>query len=131
MKIIADANTFLAVALNEPEKTQIIKLTTGHELIAPEVLPYEIGNALTAIMKRHLLNPDEVTEAWNNTQLIQVELRRTNIREALKIASKFNIYAYDAYYLECASNLKLPLMTLDRRLMEVAREIQIKTIEVL
>lgn len=82
-------------------------------------------------MKRHLLNPDEVTEAWDNTQLIQVELRRTNIREALKIASKFNIYAYDAYYLECASNLKLPLMTLDRRLMEVARKIQIKIIEVL
>ncbi len=50
MKIVVDTNTFLAVALNEPEKPEIIKLTVGHQLI-PEVLPFEIGNVLTA-MKR-------------------------------------------------------------------------------
>ena len=130
MKIVADTNTFLAVALNEPEKSQIIKLTTGHELIAPEVLPFEIGNALTAIMKRHLLKADEVSTVWDRTQLIQVELCRTNIQVALEIAANFDIYAYDAYFLECASNLKLPLLTLDRRLKEVAVKNQIKTIEV-
>ena len=34
MKIIADTNTFIAVALNEPEKGKIIGLTEGHDLIA-------------------------------------------------------------------------------------------------
>ena len=52
MKIIADTNTFIAVALNEPEKDKIIRLTEGHDLIAPDVLPFEIGNALTAMMKK-------------------------------------------------------------------------------
>jgi hypothetical protein len=47
MKIIADTNTFLAVALNEPEKSEIIRLTMNHELIAPAILPFEIGKALT------------------------------------------------------------------------------------
>lgn len=130
MKIVADTNTFLAVALNEPEKSQIIKLTSGYELVAPEVLPFEIGNALTAIMKRRLLDADEVTTAWDRTQLIEVELYRSDIRVALEIASNLNIYAYDAYFLECAFNLKLPLLTLDRRLREIAVENQIKTIEV-
>ena len=37
----------------------------------------------------------------------------THIKSALKIATKFNIYAYDAYFLECADNLRIPLLTLD------------------
>ncbi len=51
MKTMADTNTSIAVALNEPEKDRIIRLAEGHDLIAPDVLPFEIGNALTAMMK--------------------------------------------------------------------------------
>ena len=58
MKIIADTNTFIAVALNEPEKDRIIRLTEGHDLIAPDVLPFEVGNALTAMMKKNALKID-------------------------------------------------------------------------
>jgi predicted nucleic acid-binding protein len=130
MKIVADTNTFLAVALNEPEKPEIIRLTTGHQLIAPEVLPFEIGNALTAMMKRHILDVEEVTSGWDSSLSIQVELYRTNIREALELATKFNIYAYDAYFLECATNLNLPLLTLDRQLRNIAIENGTKIIEV-
>jgi len=39
---------------------------------------------------------------WDATQQIPVDLRSINIREALKIASQFNIYAYAAYFLVCA-----------------------------
>ena len=52
MDIIADTNIFLAIALNEPEKEQIIQLTSGVNIIAPEILPYEIGNAFSAMIKR-------------------------------------------------------------------------------
>ncbi len=54
MKIIADTNAFLAVALYEPEKPQIVRLTAGHKLISPDVLLFEIGNASTAMMKKCL-----------------------------------------------------------------------------
>ncbi len=64
MKIVADTNTFIAVALNEPERIRIIELTEGHELIAPDVLPFEIGNALTAMMKKNTLAKEEVLSAW-------------------------------------------------------------------
>lgn len=66
MKIIADTNTFLAVVLNEPEKSEIIRLTTGYDLVAPLILPFEIGNALSAMLKRRRLNSDEVLSAWNS-----------------------------------------------------------------
>jgi len=129
MKIIADTNTFIAVALNEPEKDLIIQLTEGCELVAPEVLPFEIGNALTVMMKKSVLQADEVASSWEIVQHIPVDLRHIDIKSALKIATKFNIYAYDAYFLECAGSLRSPLLTLDRGMKMIAREIGITILE--
>ena len=125
MKIIADTNTFIAVALNEPEKGRIIRLTEGHDLIAPDVLPFEIGNALTAMMKKKALKKRDVTSAWEVVQQIPVDLRNTDMKTALKIATKFNIYAYDAYFLHCADNLRSPLLTLDSGMARIAKEMGI------
>jgi predicted nucleic acid-binding protein len=129
MKIISDTNTFIAVALNEPEKGKIIGLTEGHDLIAPDVLPFEIGNALTAMMKKNTLKKEEVASAWDIVQQIPVDLRQTDIKSALKIATQFNIYAYDAYFLECANILRSPLFTLDLGMKRVAHEIGIIILE--
>ena len=129
MKIIADTNTFIAVALNEPEKDKIIGLTEGHDLIAPDVLPFEIGNALTAMMKKNALKKEEVATAWEIVQQIPVDLRHTDIKSALSIAIKFNLHAYDAYFLECAENLRSPLLTLDIGMQKVARQIGISVLE--
>ena len=130
MKIIADTNTFLAVTLYEPERDEIIRLTLGHELVAPDVLPFEIGNALSALLKRHRLSPKELINVWDATQGIPVDLRRIDIRKALEIASQFNIYAYDAYFLTCAVSLQSPLITLDRRMRKVAKNLGIRILEV-
>jgi predicted nucleic acid-binding protein len=116
MKIVADTNTFIAVALNEPEKNMIIRLTKGCDLVAPEVLPFEIGNALTAMMKRNILETSQVISAWEIVQHIPVELRGIDIKSALEMATQFKMYAYDAYFLECATRLRSPFLTLDRRL---------------
>ena len=129
MKIIADTNTFIAVALNEPEKDKIIQLTEGHDLIAPDVLPFEIGNTLTAMMKKNALKKEEVESAWEIVQEIPVDLRPTDISSALQIAIKFNIYAYDAYFLTCAQNLRSPLLTLDLGMQRVARKMGIPILE--
>ena len=95
MKIIADTNTFLAVTLYEPERDEIIRLTSGHDLVAPDVLPFEIGNALSAMLKRGRLTSNELLRVWDAVRQIPVDLRSIDIRHALKLASKFNIYAYD------------------------------------
>jgi len=130
MKIIADTNTFLAVTLYEPERDTIIKLTIGHDLVAPDILPFEIGNALSAMLKRRRIEPENLLPVWDSTQQIPVDLRSVNIREALKIASQFNIDAYDAYFLVCAISLNSPLITIDRRMLEVAQSLGIHIMEV-
>ena len=40
------------------------------------------------------------------------------------------MYAYDAYYLECASKMRAPLLTLDRKLRKAAETIGIQAPEV-
>jgi predicted nucleic acid-binding protein len=129
MRIIADTNTFLAVALEEHEKEKIIALTIDQELIAPDVLPFEIGNALSALVKRKRLTEKEALSAWKATQAIQVDLRGVNVEKALAIAFENNIYAYDAYFIECATHLRCPLLTLDRRLQTIAQNHGVKILE--
>lgn len=127
--VVADTNIFLAVALNEPEKADIVRLTLGRVLVAPDVLPYELGNALTAMMRKRFLESDQVAVAWGEIQRIPVELRRIDIRRALELAGRFNIYAYDAYFLDCARSCRCPLLTLDRGMRSVAREAGITLLE--
>ncbi len=129
MKIVTDTNVFIAVALDEPEKPRVIDITSGCELLAPEVLPFEIGNALTALMRKRLLDPDEIESAWAAAQAIPVELCALDIREALRIASRLKIYAYDAYFIECALKSRSPLLTLDRGLKAVAGGLGIRILE--
>lgn len=129
MKIISDTNIFLAVVLNEPEKDRIIQLTSGADVVAPEILPYEIGNALSAMYKRKQITNKEALSAQRATGNISVRLVAIDIQEALRLAIEFNIYAYDAYFLQCAKSLSSPLITLDNRMKQVAAELNIDLLE--
>ncbi len=131
MKIVADTNTFLAVALDEPEKQALIRATAGHALVAPAVLPYEIGNALSALARRKIITDTQLTGIWDAAELIPVELAAVDVRAALLLAAHFGLYAYDAYFLQCAQDTKCPLLTLDRKLQQVAEELNIKLVRLL
>lgn len=129
MMILADTNTFLAVALDEPEKPRLLEVTQGAQLVAPAVLPYEIGNALSALVKRGRLDAGEATAVWRVVQHIPVELVNVDVAASVRLAAEQDIYAYDAYFLQCAVQLKHPLLTLDRNMMRVAKALKIKLVE--
>ena len=129
MNIITDTNIFLTVVLEESQKERIIQLTTGCNAISPEILPYEIGNALSAMIKRKKLSKDEALQVQKKIETIPVRLIAVDIYEALKIAIDNNIYAYDAYFLQCAKSLSCPLLTLDKNMKIVAKKIGISVVE--
>lgn len=129
MMILADTNTFLAVALDEPEKAWLLEATKGAELAAPAVLPYEVGNALSALVKRGRLDADHAAAAWRVVQRIPVDWVDVDIAASLLLAAKQGIYAYDAYFLQCAVQLRCPLLTLDRTMMRVAKALKIQLVE--
>jgi len=129
MEIVADASAFLAVVLNESDRDWIIHKTTGRSIISPEVLPYEVGNALLAVKRKGRLNDREILRAFDLSQRIAVRLVSVKIHDAMKIALRFNIYAYDAYYLQCCIENKLPLISLDDRMCDIAGSLGIKVVE--
>ena len=48
----------------------------------------------------------------------------------LKLSKNTKMYAYDAYFLDCAIRYKAPLLTLDQNLKMAALSINIETLEV-
>jgi len=110
-------------------REDIIQLTSKSDAIAPEILPYEIGNALSAMVKRNKLTKDEALAAFEGANSIPVRLVSVDIRQAVKLAVEHNIYAYDAYFLQCAKQLSCPLITLDKRMRQVAYDLKIEVVE--
>ena len=129
MNIVADTNIFLSVVLNEPEKSRIIEQSRDCTLLSPEILLYEIGNALSAIVKRRRLTKSEALKALELVQTIPVRLVQTDVSKSLDLAIRFGIYAYDAYFLQCALSLSCPLLTLDKKMQEVAKQLSIVVME--
>ena len=121
MKLVVDTSALLAVVLNEPQRSAIIAAATGCDIIAPAVLPYEVGNALTSLRKRKVLKDSEVFEAWTSYSLLPIDLRAIDIPAALALAAKHNVYAYDAYVVQAALQHRCALLTLDKRMTAVAQ----------
>ncbi len=128
MEVVVDASAFLSVVLDEVDRKWVIEKTSGCALVAPEILPYEIANALTAMKKRRRLTDREALKAFNISQSIPVRFVPIRIYDALKIALRLNIYAYDAFYVQCCLETKLPLVSLDARMGEVAKSLSIKVV---
>jgi len=55
--------------LNDQHKTEIINLTKGYDLQAPETLNAEIGNALSAMFKRERLTLSQAEEVLKQFNL--------------------------------------------------------------
>ena len=126
MNVLIDASALMPVLIDEPEKGVIIHTTKNCELLAPSILPYEIGNALTRLKRRQILTEKKLLAVYNDFKKIPLRLLEVDIENALKIACKYTIYAYDAYYLEIAYMLNLPLLTLDGPMKKIALDLGLK-----
>jgi predicted nucleic acid-binding protein len=119
--ILVDASAVLAVILEEPEKAAILEVTAGCEAKAPGCLRWEIGNAFSAMVKRGRLTDHESLAALRIFETIPVQEVYVNLGDALALAMRQHIYAYDAYYLMAAKNHRVALLTLDSGMSDVAR----------
>jgi predicted nucleic acid-binding protein len=129
MKVLLDASAIMAVILNEQNRDTVIELTENATILSPEVISFEIGNALVNLFKKRKITEDELLVAYRNYTAIPIESIKVDIEKALKIACKYKIYAYDAYYLEIATRLKLPLITFDRLMKKVGLNLNIKIVQ--
>jgi len=52
MEIVIDTSALISVIAGEPERKRIIELKTGNTLIGAGSIPWEIGNAFSAMFKQ-------------------------------------------------------------------------------
>ena len=130
MEIVIDTSAVLAVVGEQPEKAELVRLTRGTALVAPASVHWEVGNALSAMFKRKAIGLDTALELLDAYAAIPIRLIAIALKQAVELSAKLNIYAYDAYVIACAVNQKAPLLTLDRGLIERARELKLDVLEV-
>ncbi len=132
MNIVIDTSAVIAVIVNEPHRQRIIEATTGQDILAPPSLHWEIGNAFTSMFKssRNTITQEQAREALALYERIPVRLVDVSLQEAVALAHDLDIYAYDAYMLICAKNYNGRLLSLDRRLIRAAEQINVTVIEV-
>ena len=130
MLIVIDTSVVIAVITNEKHKKELIEHTIGSELIAPPSLHWEICNAFSAMFKRERITLSQAKTAIDYYRKIPIKFIDIDIKNALQISHINQIYAYDAYFIECAINQKAVLLTLDNKLKSIADTLNIKTIEV-
>jgi len=130
MDIVIDTSALLAVIFAEPERDRIVELTSGHTLIGPGSIPWEIGNAFSAMLKQRRLGLAEAQQGLKIFHDIPLRFVKVDLNNAISIANQTKVYAYDAYFLDCAVRHAAPLLTLDRGLERAALKLGVKLMEV-
>ena len=130
MDVVIDTSALIAVIVGEPEKSGIVKATSGHTLIGPGSIPWEVGNAFSAMMKQKRIRVENAHRAMVIFNAIPLRYVRVDLSNAVSIAHHTNMYAYDAYFLDCALRHSAPLLTLDGPLRIAAAKIGVNLMEV-
>jgi len=130
MSVVVDTSIIISVITNEKNKSKLVKITQGEDLIAPSSLHWEVGNAFSSMFKRKIITLKLAEKALNYYSMIPLRLVEVDLFKSLKISNKYNIYAYDAFFLECSRNYSSPILTLDKKLFEVAKIMNLNVIEV-
>lgn len=120
MSVVVDANIIVVLVTHDP-RTELVErqvkawLAANEELHAPDLLPYEVANAITRLVAAGRLASGDVPEIWSLISGIPLQFHPlTSGTETIAIALELGrISAYDAAYLSLARQLNADLWTLD------------------
>lgn len=127
--MIIDASAIISFLSEEPSGARILQVTQGVTLLAPDSLPMEIGNSLVSMYKQKRIDSPKALALWRAFGHVPVRLIKIDYEEAMEIALQFNIYAYDAYVIEVARRHHQPLLTLDKKMARIARDLNLDVVE--
>ena len=130
MAITVDTSAIMAVVSNERSKTAVLEHTQEQDLIAPASIKWEVGNALSALVKRKVISDNHAIAASDLFGKMTIRQLEINLPEAVNLATQYKIYAYDAYILYCALHYRTSVLSLDKALCKIATDLRIKVLEI-
>jgi predicted nucleic acid-binding protein len=126
--VVVDASVAVRWTVNEPASEHAASLVlSAHQLIAPDVVLLEVGNALARAKRRGRISPSAVGEGLGLVESrleFQAPVARY-ARPALEIALRHGGSVYDACYLALARAAGAALATADEQQAEVGEELGI------
>jgi predicted nucleic acid-binding protein len=117
---VIDASALGALLFGEPDGAAVAGRLRGASLIAPALLPFEVANICLKKMRRHPDQRDALMVAFGMLDRMEVAIVEVEQGEALVLAERSGLTAYDASYLWLARRTKSELVTLDGQLQAAA-----------
>jgi predicted nucleic acid-binding protein len=118
---VVDASAVAAILFAEPEGEAVAARIDGDRLFAPALLPFEIATVCIKKMRRHPSLRQPILARLSLLSRFPIETRDIDCDSVVRLADETMLSAYDASYLWLARTLGAELVTLDRRLAEIAK----------
>jgi len=137
-RIVLDASVTVAWCF-EDESTPFTEgvldlLSAGTEVLIPAIWPFEVANALLAAERRKRITIAQVSALLRRMagHPISVEPIEAGyaFEQILWVARQQKLSEYDAAYLELALRAGLPLATLDDKLKQAARLVDVGLVKI-
>jgi predicted nucleic acid-binding protein len=124
--MILDASVLLSAFFPDEAQGQAQTVLQEHEagrerLKAPELLTYEVANAVLQAERRGRISSEQANAVLNAAAGLGIELFPMEWGASLPLARQFGRSAYDATYLTLAERLDEQLVTGDLRLYNAVR----------
>ena len=119
--MILDASVLLCAFFPDEAQPQAQALLRQHasgqmQLKAPELILYEVGNAVCQAERRGRIAEAQAAEILQTASELNIDLLPLEWGEMLPMARRFECSAYDAAYLRLAERVAEPFVTGDKRL---------------
>lgn len=121
-QLIIDASCVMAVISDSDEREIVLKKAEGYEILSIECLPYEICNCISKMIKRNMISMEKGLDLFEQFESIDISYIAPDFETTLKIAGEEKHYSYDAFYIENALRLGVPVLSLDKGLIAVAEK---------
>ncbi len=110
---VVDASALAAVIFGEPAGPVIEAQLTGHRLIAPALLPFEMSSVCVKKLRNNPGERDAILARFAKLPTFPIELYPIDPAATVEAAELLSLSAYDASYLLLARALRAGLVTLD------------------
>ncbi len=132
MAFVLDASVALAWCFPDESNAYadvVLQRFKSETAMVPTIWPLEVANALVVGVRRSRLTPEHMATMAQLIQELPIDIDPIRVAgifdEVVRIATTYALSVYDATYLELAQRLRSPLATVDVRLADAARRLQV------
>jgi len=115
-RIVVDTSYVLSWLLPDEKSPK----STKEQLVAPELLVYEVINALKTSVRRKRIADDIAKQLLHEFESWNVQYFKIDNESVLNLAITEGLSGYDASYVYLAKKMKCKLLTWDKKLRKLA-----------